>query len=365
MIPFLRDNLRWLGAGFLLTFAAAFGQTWFISLFAGDIKETHGLTDGGWGSLYTVATLSSAAMLFARGALADTMPLERLAPLMALLFALSAVTMAFANSIWMLGIAVFGLRFCGQGMFGHISMTAMGRWFRARRGSAVATATLGHPAGEFVIPLIAIACIAAFGARATWLTVALLLAFAVAPALWLLLRGAARPRAPFAADGMPGLRGMQWTRKQALGHWLFPALLPIIVTGGFIGTSVYFHMVHIADVKGWTLLEMAPGYPTYAVMAVLGALLGGWASDRFGPERLLPYFVLPMGVGVALIAPATDCASGSWRSPAWGCRTASARRSPARCCRRSTASGISARCVRSSPRSWSSRRRSGRASPAS
>ncbi len=45
MIAFLRDNMRWLGAGFLLTFAAAFGQTWFISLFAGEIKSAHGLTD--------------------------------------------------------------------------------------------------------------------------------------------------------------------------------------------------------------------------------------------------------------------------------------------------------------------------------
>jgi len=306
MIAFLRDNMRWLGAGFLLTFAAAFGQTWFISLFAGEIKATHGLTDGGWGSLYTVATLSSAALLFARGALADTMPLARLATLIALLFAAAAITMAFANSIWMLGIAVFGLRFCGQGMFGHIAMTAMGRWFRARRGRAVATATLGHPAGEFLIPLIAIACIAAFGGRATWLTVAALLACVVAPALWLLLSRERAPEGTLTSDGMPGLRDLQWTRKQALGHWLFPALMPIVVTGGFISTSVYFHMVHIADVKGWTLLSMAPGYPTFAVMAVIGALLGGWASDRFGPDRLLPYFVLPMGVGVALIAPATS-----------------------------------------------------------
>jgi len=172
VIDFLRTNARWLGAGFLLTFASAFGQTWFIALFAGGIKETHGLTDGGWGSLYTVATLSSAALLFARGALADTMPLSRLAPLMALLFALAAVMMAFANSIWMLGIAVFGLRFCGQGMFGHIAMTAMGRWFRARRGRAVAVATLGHPAGEFVLPLLTVLVAAALGARSTWLIVA-------------------------------------------------------------------------------------------------------------------------------------------------------------------------------------------------
>ncbi|QBX34932.1 hypothetical protein E4191_09560 [Paracoccus liaowanqingii] len=94
MIPFLRDNLRWLGAGLLLTFASAFGQTWFISLFAEFIKDRHGLTDGSWGSLYTVATLAAAALMFWKGSLADSVPLSRLAPLAALIFGAAAIGMA-------------------------------------------------------------------------------------------------------------------------------------------------------------------------------------------------------------------------------------------------------------------------------
>lgn len=42
MLPFLIETCRWLGAGFLLTFAPAFGQIWFISLFVGEIKVAHG-----------------------------------------------------------------------------------------------------------------------------------------------------------------------------------------------------------------------------------------------------------------------------------------------------------------------------------
>ena len=91
MIQFLRDNLRWLGAGLLLTFTSAFGQTWFISLFAVFIKDEHGLTDGSWGSLYTVATLSAAGLMFWRGAMADSVPLSRLAPAVALVFAFAAI----------------------------------------------------------------------------------------------------------------------------------------------------------------------------------------------------------------------------------------------------------------------------------
>ncbi len=38
---FYRDNARWLMAGLMLTLCSSFGQTFFISLFAGQIKSAH------------------------------------------------------------------------------------------------------------------------------------------------------------------------------------------------------------------------------------------------------------------------------------------------------------------------------------
>lgn len=187
MFRFAQENARWLGAGFLLTFASSFGQTWFISLFAGFIKQEHGLTDGSWGTLYTVGTLAAAALMFWRGSLADSIPLSRLVPATAIGFAISALCMAFSPWILLLGLSLFGLRFCGQGMCGHIAMTAMGRWFEARRGQAVALANLGHPAGEVVLPLLAVLAIGLIGWRPTWIIVAAVLVIVLAPLFWLLL----------------------------------------------------------------------------------------------------------------------------------------------------------------------------------
>jgi hypothetical protein len=36
-VTFFRVNARWLGAGFLLSFTSSFGQTFFISIFSGQI----------------------------------------------------------------------------------------------------------------------------------------------------------------------------------------------------------------------------------------------------------------------------------------------------------------------------------------
>jgi sugar phosphate permease len=310
MARFLIDNARWLAAGMLLTFASSFGQTWFISLFAGEIKAAYGLTDGAWGGLYTIATLCSAGLLLTAGGTADTVKLARLAPSMALLFALAALGMAFGQALWVLVISLFLLRFCGQGMFSHIAMTAMGRWFRARRGRAVSVANLGHPAGEMVLPVATVLVIGAIGWQVTWAVVALILAVAVAPALFLLLSASRQPQGSEAGGGVTGLMSRHWTRREVLGHWLFLALLPLMLTPGFIGTVVFFHQVHVAEVKGWTLAQMAPGYTVYATLTVASALATGWAADRFGPHRILPVLLLPTALGVGLIGPAG--AVGAW-----------------------------------------------------
>ncbi|MEM1285335.1 MAG: MFS transporter [Pseudomonadota bacterium] len=304
MFRFLLDNRRWLGAGLLLTFASSVGQTWFISLFAGFIKAEHGLTDGSWGTLYTVATLASAALLFWRGSWADSIPFARLAPTIALLFALAAIGFAFSPSIWVLGVAVFGLRFCGQGMFSHIAMTAMGRWFAARRGRAVAITNLGHPLAEISLPIVVVAVVGLIGWQTTWLVAAAVLAFPVALTLWLLLSEGRTKQSKVLNRETPGLAGKHWRRRDAIRHWLLPALLPVLLTPGFIGTVIFFHQVHVSEVKGWSLLAMTPGYTFYAACAVAFSFASGWASDRFGPHRLLPILLVPMGIGIALVGPA-------------------------------------------------------------
>ena len=302
MLSFLAENRRWLATGILLALGACLGHTWFIALFAGEIRAEFGLSDGQWGLIYTAATLSSAALLFGRGGWADTVPLSRLAPMVAVAFAGAAVLMALGQTIWTLGIAVFLLRFCGQGMFSHIQQTAMARWFITTRGRAMAIANLGYTTGQILLPLPAVLLMGWIGWRMSWLVVAAILLMFILPLLVVLLR---QDRAPQGSTGgmigAPGLGGQHWRRREALRHWLFWALVPLMLTPGYVGTVVFFHQVHVAEIKGWTLIAMAPAYPAWALSEVAAAFVAGWAADRFGPARLLPLTVLPMGVGIALI----------------------------------------------------------------
>jgi MFS family permease len=161
-----------------------------------------------------------------------------------------------------------------------------------------------------VLPILTVALIGWIGWRASWGVVAAVLLFGVAPAAAVLFARGRLPRGALEdGHGMAGLGGRHWGRAEALRHWLLPALLPLVLTPGFVGTVVYFHQSHIAAVKAWTLAEMARGYPVYASATILAALAAGRACDRFGPERLLPVLLLPMGLGVSLIGPAEGVAA--------------------------------------------------------
>jgi MFS family permease len=102
-----------------------------------------------------------------------------------------------------------------------------------------------------------------------------------------------------AGSGSPGLGGVHWRRAEVLRHWTFWALVPFFLTPGFIGTVIFFHQVHVAEVKGWSLTAMATGYSTYAAATIATSFAAGWVADRFGPAVLLPVATLPMAAAMA------------------------------------------------------------------
>lgn len=300
---FFRQNARWLGTGLLLTLVSSFGQTYFISIFADRIMADYGLTDGEWGAIYTVATLASAAALLFAGRLADQIRVGHLAAMILIAFAAVAVGMALNESPVVLVVLIFGLRFCGQGMVSHLALTAMGRWFRAHRGRAVAIAGLGYSLGEAALPRIAAWADPLIGWRSVWLIVAVLLIAGFAPLIAWLARDERSPRGQAEFDAHPGRDGRDWTRGEVLRSGLFWAMVPGIVAQSFIGTVIFFQAVHIGQTMGWSKTELTAAYPAYAVVTVVVSLFSGALVDRLGPDRLLPVVLLPLGLGTAMIGP--------------------------------------------------------------
>jgi MFS family permease len=294
-------NVRLLAFGFLLSLFSSFGQTFFIALSGAQIREGFGLSHGGFGSVYSLATLASGVSMIWVGAALDWMSMRAYAAAATAGLAGACALLAVADSIHLLALALFGLRLCGQGMMSHASITGMARAFVHNRGKAVAIATLGHPAGEAVLPLLAVIAIAALGWRSVWLAAASLLLVALAVILRLLVRAGETAEAAHPLHAGASLV-TSLTRKEMLRDARFHLILPALLGPSFIITGLFFHQVHLVEAKGWALSWFASCFAAYALASTAGTMLAGTLVDRLGAVRLMPLYLLPLCLACVILA---------------------------------------------------------------
>lgn len=303
-LSFLSRNARWLAAGGLMTFLSSFGQTFFISIFSGEIRESFGLTHGEWGGFYSLGTATSALVMIWAGALTDVFRVRVLGPAVLTGLAISCIAMAVNPVVWFLPIVVFALRLFGQGMSSHIAVVAVSRWFVATRGQALSVATLGFALGESVLPITFVALMAFVNWHLLWWLAA---AFALGgiPVLILLLRQERTPLAMAQESSTTGMQGRQWTRGEALRHPLFWMMCPALLGPPAFNTAFFFHQVHFAEITGVSHVELVALFPFYTATGIAAMVLSGWALDRVGTSRLLPFYQLPMVASFIVFSVAT------------------------------------------------------------
>jgi len=306
---FLAANARFLAFGFLVTFVSGFGQTFFVGVFGAPLREAFGLSHGGFGTVYSMATLVSACLLLWLGRLIDRLDLRTYTALAALTYVGACLWLAWSPALpAMLFIGLMLLRLSGQGLFSHIGVTSMGRYYSDSRGRALSIANVGFPAASFVMPIVGVALIDAIGWRQTWFLIAVVLLTVALPlALWL-LRGhgerhrswaAGMEQARIAAD--PAER--DWLLHEVLRDRHFYCLLPAVLTPPFVFTGVFIHQAELVAEKGWTMEWFAFGFMLHSVTALVTALLLGWLVDRHGARRLLPVYLVPLALGLGAIGP--------------------------------------------------------------
>jgi MFS family permease len=301
LFSFLRENGRWLGAGALMSLMSSFGQTFFISIFAGEIRETFDLSHGAWGGIYTLGTAASAAVMVWAGGLTDRYRSRSLGIGVLLLLACACLFMALNVWAWLLPLAIFALRFCGQGMMSHIAVVSMSRWFVATRGRALSVAGLGYALGEAVLPLGFVALLLVVDWRWLWV-IAAIACLGMIPILTGLLREERTPQSHAQQDSSVGMQNRHWKRQEVLRHPLFWFMIPALLGPSAFGTAFFFQQVYFADLKGFAHIELVAMFPFFTMAGVGMMLLSGWLLDRLGTPRLMPVYQLPMVAAFVIFA---------------------------------------------------------------
>lgn len=299
----LRRGLALIGFGTFMCLISSVGQTYFISLFGGELRAEFGLSHGEFGMVYMIGTIASGATLILFGRIVDHLSLNLSSFIVLLGLAAVAAFTGLAWSAVALTIAIYGLRLFGQGMSTHVGITAMARYFSRFRGRAISIASLGHAIGVAASPAFVVFLLARMDWREAWFVTGLMVVVLV-PLVPLLLKGTGwrspelelpnpvESPVPVAAD---------MTLSQVLrdpGLWL---RLPALLAPSFISTGFFFHQVHLAETKGWDTSVMAYSFSSFAVTTVLGLLIGGALVDSLTARRLVSVFLAPLAASCMVL----------------------------------------------------------------
>lgn len=298
---FLKQEWRFLAFGLLLAFWSSPGQTFVISLFGGELRQLFDLSHGEFGALYTGATLLSAAVLWKAGPLVDRLPLKKFAFQMALIMVGATALFATIQGPITLLIGIFAVRFMGQGMLNHISVTAMARRYEKERGRAVAIAGLGFPLGEAIFPPIIVLALGFYDWRFIWPAIAIFMAITLLPLISKLITPTQSQDGPGNAPLLAlDADARHWTRAQMLRDTRFYLIALTGLIQSALVTGLFFHQVHFISLKGWSFEWWSLSFTIYALSGLLGGLISGVLVDIFSARKVVPYVLIPLACALII-----------------------------------------------------------------
>lgn len=295
-----RDHSPYLGYGFFHYFFSGLGQTFLIAQFVPHFTQSLGIDNAFFGTLYAAATLLSAFLLPWAGSLIDRFRIRYLSTANAFALAAFCALTAYSTNPYLLFVALFGLRFTGQGFMVLIGSTALARYFRKARGKAVSMGSLGLSLSEMIMPSIVVLAIAGFGWRNSWLFLGGALLILFLP----LIRFLVHKKSPFqkAPDKYAeGATEADATRGQVLRDPVFWLLVPAALFVPFFITGFFIHQNLVAAGKGWDVEWLGTCFIAYGAARILAYFMVGPLIDRFKARRVFLFINLPLMVGLLFL----------------------------------------------------------------
>lgn len=313
-LKLIKDYPRFLSFSTLHVLFSSPGQSFAFAMFAPSFVAAFGLGAGGFGTLYSIATLISAGLLPFFGPLIDRFNLRICSFFVGLLMIISMITASLAHSIPVLFIGVLCLRLSGQGLMMHIGSVSTSRYFNEQRGKALAVIGFGLSIGLAILPMTLATLIQRFGWQKTLILEALAVLIIFIPCSLILLKKTDSFQHPPARLKSTKVNGeYSLTRIEVLKVPFFYFAIPIALLIPFFSTGLIIHLGSIAGYKGWTLKWIASCFIVSAIFSRIGSFCMGPMVDRFSARKLFPFVLIPYGVGLAILMMNTH----PYAAPAW------------------------------------------------
>ena len=281
--------------GFIFTFFSSFGQSFFLGLFNSSIRDTLSITQGQFGSIYASATLLSSFLLIWVGKKIDDINIFKFAFFVTLLLSFSCFFFSKISSVIFLFIAIFLMRFSGQGMMSHTATTTISRYFTKSRGKALSTIWFGLSTAEFILPVLVVYLLTIFTWQNIWISISILvLIFLPITSFVLIKKLNFESREEINDQDVSNRTTKQWKRIEVLKDYRFYIVCLNMLAMPWIATGVFVYQSFITESKGWGTFVIAQSFMVYSILSVITLLVSGFLIDKFTSRKLLIFMNIPL-----------------------------------------------------------------------
>ena len=288
--------------GFIFTFFSSFGQSFFLGLFNSSIRETLSITHGQFGSIYASATLLSSFILIWVGKKIDDINIFRFALYVTLLLAFSCFFFSKISSIVFLFIAVFLMRFSGQGLMSHTATTTISRFFTKSRGKALSIGWFGLSTAEFILPVLIVYLLTLTAWQNIWLSISLLILFFLPFISFALIKNLNfDSREDVNDQNFVEKEIKNWTRIEVLKDYRFYIVCLNMLAMPWIATGVFVYQSYITESKEWGEFVIAQSFMAYSILSVITLLGSGFLIDKFTSRKLLIFMNIPLLISMLVL----------------------------------------------------------------
>ena len=288
--------------GFIFTFFSSFGQSFFLGLFNSSIRETLSITHGQFGSIYASATLLSSFLLIWVGKKIDDINIFRFALYVTLLLAFSCFFFSKISSIVFLFIAVFLMRFSGQGLMSHTATTTISRFFTKSRGKALSIGWFGLSTAEFILPVLIVYLLTLTAWQNIWLSISVLILFFLPLISFALIKNLNfDSREDVNDQNFVEKEIKNWTRVEVLKDYRFYIVCLNMLAMPWIATGVFVYQSYITESKEWGEFVIAQSFMAYSVLSVITLLGSGFLIDKFTSRKLLIFMNIPLLISMLVL----------------------------------------------------------------
>ncbi|MDA9723660.1 MFS transporter [Candidatus Pelagibacter sp.] len=288
--------------GFIFTFFSCFGQSFFIGLFNSSIRETLSITHGQFGTIYASATLFSSLLLIWIGKKIDDVNVLKFAIFVTILLSFSSFFFSKTSSVAFLFVAIFLMRFSGQGLMSHTASTTISRYFTKSRGKALSIIWFGLSSAEFIMPVLIVYLLTLIVWQDLWVIFSLIVLICLPLASYILVKDVKLDTREGSQNKILKEENIKnWKRIEVLGDYRFYIVSLNMLAMPWIATGVFVYQSFVTNSKGWGEYTIAQSFMSYSIFSVITLIVAGYLIDRFTSRKLLIYMNIPLFLGTLVI----------------------------------------------------------------